>query len=157
MLEKYLQILDESLDQKLEILTDIEDKSKEQSEMIVNDISLDEIDRNMDEKSELIDKINKMDDGFQAMYDKIKDELNEHKGEFSDQIDRLKKKIMLVMEKSTSIEAIEARNKAAMEKRFAVEHRSNSDRISVATAARSYYEVANKLNAITPQFMDQKN
>lgn len=156
MLEKYLQILEESLDKKLEILTEIERKSREQSEMITDGGSLDEIDANMDAKTELINQINKLDDGFEAMYDNIRNELQVHKDEYKDKIEVLKKKITSVMEKSTTIEATEQRNKAAMEQRFAIEHRSNSDRISTASAVRDYYNVANKLNAVTPQFMDQK-
>lgn len=155
MLKKYLQILDESLDKKIDILTQIEKLSREQADLI-NDGTFEEIDINMDSKTELIEQINRMDDGFSAMYDNIKTELEKNKSEFADEIAVLKKKITSVMEKSTSIEAVEARNKAAMEKRFAIEHKSNSEKINKASAAMDYYNVANKLNVITPQFLDSK-
>lgn len=156
MLKKYLQILDESLDKKIEILTQVEKLSREQSDMIANEASFEEIDKNMDAKAELIEQINKMDDGFSAMYDNIKAELDKNRTEFKSEIATLKKKITTVMEKSTSIEAIEARNKAGMENRFSVVHKDNSERLGKASAVRDYYNVANKLNVITPQFLDSK-
>ena len=60
------------------------------------------------------------------------------------------------MEKSASIEAIEARNKQAMEKRFAVAHKNSRQKLSTVSAAQDYYRVNSKLNVITPQFMDTK-
>ena len=156
MLKKYLQIMDESLDKKIDILTQVEKLSREQSELISKEASFEDIDANMDAKAELISQINKMDDGFSAMYENIKSELEAKKDEFNDEIRILKEKITMVMEKSPSIEAIETRNKAGMEKRFAFEHKSNSERINKAGAVRDYYNVANKLNVITPQFLDSK-
>lgn len=156
MLKKYLQILDESLDKKIEILTAIEAKSKEQAELIEHEASFEDIDANMDAKAELIEQVMKLDEGFDAMYKNIKENLEAQKAECKDQIAGIQEKIKAVMAKSTSIEAIEARNKAAMEKRFAVAHKDNKQRMTSADAVRDYYKVANKLNAITPQFMDQK-
>ncbi len=60
------------------------------------------------------------------------------------------------MELSASIEAVEARNKAEMEKRFAFEKKSIQDQRRTSAAAYDYYKVTNKLNAVTPQFMDRK-
>lgn len=156
MLKKYLQILDESLDKKIDILTRLEELSRKQAEMITNDMPFEDIDANMDAKAELIEQINRLDDGFSAMYDNLKVELNKNKDEYKEEIKGLKAKITTVMERSTSIEACEARNKTAMEKRFSIEHKNNNDRISKASAAMDYYNVANKLNVITPQFLDSK-
>ena len=78
-----LQILKESLSQKLLILQAIEAKSKEQAELISKpDVALEDIDHNMDEKSDLINKLTKLDTGFEALYDNIRKELVEHKDQF---------------------------------------------------------------------------
>lgn len=156
MLKKYLQILSESLDKKYEILSAIEEKSREQSEMIENDASFEDIDRNMDEKAELIEQINRLDEGFQAMYDNIKANLENEKESCKDDIAAIQKKITSVMSKSASIETIENRNKAAMEKRFSIFHKDSRQRVVQASAVKDYYNVVNKLNAVTPQFMDSK-
>ncbi len=156
MLDKYLKILSESLDKKAEILLSIESKSKEQRELIEGEADLGAIDANMDEKDALITELIKLDEGFEALYDNIKSELNEHKDEHKDAIAAIQDKIRTVMELSTSIEAIEARNKADMEKRFSFEKKNMQDQRKASTAAYDYYKVSNKLNAVTPQFMDKK-
>ena len=156
MLDKYLKILSESLDKKAELLKSIEDKSKEQSELIANMAELEDIDANMDAKDVLITELLKLDEGFEAMYENIRSELGDHKDEYADEIKSIQGKITRVMELSTSIEAIEARNKTEMEKRFSIERKNLQDQRKVSTAAYDYYKVSNKLNAITPQFMDKK-
>ncbi len=156
MLEKYLKILMESLDKKTEILQQIEKKSNEQSDLIKDKAELEVIDANMDEKDALITELIKLDEGFEALYDNIKAQLNEHKDEHKDIIRSIQDKIRTVMELSASIEATEARNKAEMEKRFAFEKKSLQDQRRASTAAYDYYKVSNKLNAVTPQFMDKK-
>ena len=75
MLGRYLKILDESLDKKLALLKEIEDLSLSQSVMIEDGAAFEDIDANMDDKAALIDRINKLDEGFQAMYDNIKENL----------------------------------------------------------------------------------
>ena len=156
MMDKYLKILSESLDKKADLLKDIEKKSREQSELIKSDASFEEIDDNMDQKADLIEEVIKLDNGFEAMYDNIKAELNDQKDEYKEQIDQIQDKIRMVMELSTSIEAVEARNKTQMEKRFSSERKALKDQRKVSTAAYDYYKVSNKLNAVTPQFMDRK-
>jgi len=156
MLERYLQILSESLDKKIDILTSIENLSREQSALIEAEAGFEEIDANMDAKNELVDQILKLDEGFQAMFEKIDSELGDRKEEFKTQIVELQARITIVMEKSTSIEVIEARNKQAMEKRFARAHKDSRQKLNAAAAAHDYYKVNSKLNVITPQFMDTK-
>lgn len=156
MLDKYLKILSESLDKKADILRAIETKSREQSELISDNAELEAIDANMDDKDALITELTKLDEGFEALYDNIKNELSEHKDEHKEEILAIQDKIRTVMELSTSIEAVEARNKSAMEKRFAFEKKSLQDQRRASTAAYDYYKVSNKLNAVTPQFMDKK-
>ncbi len=156
MLERYLQILSESMDKKLDIITQVETLSKEQTKLIEGEGTFEDIDANMDAKNDLIEQILKIDEGFQAMYDNIKSEVEANKNSHKDAIANIQKKITLVMEKSASIEAIEARNKKAMEKRFAKAHKDSRQKLNVAAAAQDYYRVNSKLNAITPQFMDTK-
>ena len=156
MLERYLQILSESMDKKLDILTQVENLSREQTKLIEGEGSYEDIDANMDAKNELIEQILKMDEGFQAAYDKLKAEIEANKNQYKDQIADIQGKITLVMEKSASIEAVEARNKKAMESRFASAHKDSRQKLNVAAAAQDYYRVNSKLNAITPQFMDTK-
>jgi len=156
-MENYLQILEESLVEKRVILTQLEQKSKEQSAMIVSDdFTLEQIDKNMDEKAKLIAKLETLDSGFDTLYEKIKTELVQNKDKYKKQIASLQKLIGKIMEQSASIEAIEARNKKAMEERFRKERKQLQVKKNASDAARYYYNSANKLNYVNPQFLDQK-
>ncbi len=156
MLGKYLKILDESLDKKIDILKELDRLSREQSSLIDEGASLEDIDANMDAKDSLITEILKLDEGFEALYEDIRVNLKENKDEYKTEIDGIRGKITTVMEYSTSIEAVEARNKDRMETRFAQERKDLQDRRKASTAAYDYYRVSSKLTAVPPQFMDKK-
>ena len=73
MINSYIQILQDSLVKKLELLTRIEEKSLEQSRMLKSrDVDLTLVDFNMDEKATLINEILALDDGFEVLYEKIR-------------------------------------------------------------------------------------
>ena len=153
-LEVLLQILQDSLEQKLLVLTAIEQKSKEQSVLVSNpEVALDDIDKNMEEKSELIDKLTR---GFETLYNSIREELQEKKDAYKPQIAKIQDLISKVMEKSASIEVIEARNKTAIEGIFRNRKKDLQHKKNVSTVARQYYQSANRLTVIPPQFLDKK-
>jgi len=156
-LEVLLQILQDSLEQKLLVLTAIEQKSKEQSVLVSNpEVALDDIDKNMEEKSQLIDKLTRLDGGFETLYNSIREELLDKKDAYKSQIAKIQDLISKVMEKSASIEVIEARNKTAIEGIFRNRKKDLQHKKNVSTVARQYYQSANKLTVIPPQFLDKK-
>ena len=156
MMKNYLQIMQESLMQKLDILSQIEEKSKEQGIMAAReDVTLEEIDANMDEKSALIDKLTQLDAGFEALFDNIRKELLDNKDAYKEQIRCIQELVSEVMAKSASIEALEARNKAAIEEIFRKRRKELQHRKNVSSAANSYYKTANKLSYVNPQFLDR--
>ena len=157
MIKNYLHILQESLEKKCMILDQIEEKSKEQSEMIKQDIfSMENIDQNMDEKAMLISQMTQLDNGFDTLYNKIRSEIVKDKNLYKDDILKIQKLISAIMEKSSSIEALEARNKISIEEKFKQERQNLKSKKNVSNIAYNYYKTANKLDFLTPQFLDQK-
>lgn len=157
MIGSYLQILQDSLIKKSALLTKIEEKSKEQSELIKNpDLNMAKIDSNMDEKNELIQEILKLDDGFEHLYQRIKKELEENKEQYKEEILKLKGLISRVTEKSTSIQVIEARNKTEMDMFFSKQKKGIQTKRNAMTVARDYYQNMNKVKHVSPQFLDRK-
>ena len=156
-LESLLQILQDSLEQKVVLLTAIEEKSKEQEMLIKKDnFTFKEIDENMDAKSALIEKLTLLDSGFETLYAKIREELLENKDQYRVQIEEIQNLIVEVTARGASIEAIEARNKAAIEAYFKKEKRIIQNKKNVSSVAQNYYKTAKNLNNIPPQFLDQK-
>ena len=157
MMGNYLQILQDSLVKKLELLDEIEKKSLEQADMIKEpNVDLALVDFNMDEKAKLIDDVLALDDGFESIYEKIREQLIANKEQFKPQINALQNLIEKVTEKSASIQAIEARNKAQMEVVFASQKREVQSRRNAMSVAKDYYQTMNKVKHVSPQFLDQK-
>lgn len=157
MISNYLQILQESLERKLRLLTEIEEKSKEQSAMLkCSNLDIDSIDRNMDEKTELIQEVLKLDDGFEHLYERIKEELATNKEQYRTQILQLQALISKVTEKSTSIQVIEARNKSEMDLYFSKQKKGLQYRRNAMSVASDYYQNMNKVKHVSPQFLDKK-
>ena len=157
MIMSYLNILQDSLIKKIELLEQIEKKSLEQSEMIKEtNVDLELVDVNMDEKAKLIEEIVKLDNGFESIYEKVREQLLVNKEQYKVQIHNLQGLISKVTEKSTTIQAIEARNKAQMDIVFATQKKEVQNRRNAMSVARDYYQNMNKVKHVSPQFMDHK-
>lgn len=157
MITSYLNILQDSLIKKIELLEQIEKKSVEQSEMIkVTNVDLELVDINMDEKAKLIEEIVKLDKGFESIYEKVREQLLVNKEQYKVQIHNLQGLISKVTEKSTAIQAVEARNKAQMDIVFATQKKEVQNRRNAMSVARDYYQNMNKVKHVSPQFMDHK-
>lgn len=157
MMKSYLQILQDSLDKKLQMLVKIEEKSLEQSVMLKNqEVDLVAVDKNMDEKAELIEAVLSLDNGFESIYEKIREQLISNKEQYKDEIKTIKALIEKVTEKSASIQAIEARNKAQMEVVFNSQKKSLQGKRNAMSVARDYYQNMNNVKHVSPQFLDRK-
>ena len=156
-MEALLQILQDSLEKKINLLGTIEEKSKEQEIIIKKEnFTFQEMDENMEEKSKLIEQLSLLDNGFETLYEKIRKELLENKEQYRIQIEEIQNLIVEVTARGASIEAIEARNKAAIEAYFSREKKELQKRKNVSSVARSYYQTAKQMNNVVPQFLDTK-
>ena len=91
MLASSLDMLEESLRKKIEIMTEIEAENERQKEVLSNPDSVNEdlFDATVDTKGELIDKLVALDDGFQSLFDRVKEEVGSNREKFADQINAL--------------------------------------------------------------------
>lgn len=157
MMNSYLQILQDGLRKKLEVLSRIEAKSRQQAQLLKEEkVSFEAIEQNMDEKAQLIEELENLDTGFEALYEKIREELIPRKEEYKEEISLLQDLISQVTEKSASIQAIEARNKAEMEMFFTRERKTLQTKRNAMSVATDYYQNMNKVKNVAPQFLDKK-
>ena len=106
--EKYVHILEESLQKKIELLNQIEEKTLEQKTILEQELTdLDAWECNIEEKGELLDELNLLDTGFQGIYDRIGTELIDHKQAYATSIQNLQKAIKIITEKAISIQVKE--------------------------------------------------
>lgn len=157
MMDNYLVILEESLQKKLKVLEEIAVYNQEQEQLLRKEsVSLEELDENMKQKDELIQKVTALDEGFETLYERIKEQLLADKDAYKEQIRKLQQLISQVTEKGVSIQAQETRNKKLIEDYFKKERSQLRQNRQSSRAAYNYYKSVNNTNVVMPQMMDQK-
>lgn len=156
-MENHLNILSESLDQKIAILEQLCRLNELQEQAFKKEeADLEAFDRAVDEKDQLIDKLLSLDDGFEALYERLSEELKAHREEYADQIKTLQAKIAKVTELSMSVQAQEARNKKLVEEYFAKARRGIKQGRQSSKAAYDYYKSMSGAGVGAPSILDSK-
>lgn len=157
MIENYLNILEESLKKKMDVLMRIQEVNDVQTDILKKEpVDLEAFDRTVDEKDLYVQELTGLDDGFESLYDKIRQELIENRQQYAGQIQRLKELITQITEKGVSIQAHEERNKALVESYFKKERGQLGKSRKNSKAVYGYYRNMNNRNVTQPHFMDQK-
>lgn len=120
--DDYIQIMIESLSKKSELLDKIIRSNEEQHECVA-DKTFDEVDWDsfnliVEQKQQSIDRIVKMDEGFQSLYDRVKEQLNGDKEKYSEQIREIQRLIGIITDQGAKITTGEERNRKIIEKTF---------------------------------------
>ena len=159
MVSASLDMLEESLVKKLEVMRKIEGENIKQKDILSNtsDETLYLFDQTLDRKGEYIDQLSSLDDGFQTLFDNVKKEIGDHKELYAEQIKRMQGLIHDITDLSASLEAQERRNKKLAEDFFSIQRQDMNHSRSSSAAAFNYYQTMNNFKNIPPQFMDKKN
>lgn len=156
MTTNYLQMMIDSLKKKKGILIRIIELNEEQNQILSEEtLNGDAFDDNMKAKGSCIDELDLLDEGFQSLYDRIKEELAGNKTKYSREIAEMKQLIKEVTELGAKIEEQEAHNKVKVEAMFRRERQEHREAKRSASMAKSYYQNMSKLSN-EPQFMDTK-
>lgn len=141
----YLSILEESLRKKLMVLDKIQIYNEKQYECFsAENVDMAGFDAAIEEKGKLIEELAKLDEGFETLYANIAEQLQKEKSKHAMQIKALQDLVRQVTEKSVSIQAQEARNKALIEAYFAKEKKQIREGRVNSKAAYGYYKSLNK-------------
>lgn len=155
--DSYIAILEDSLVKKADILRQLQLLSQEQSDILDDEGMMPEqFEENVEKKEALINKLASLDDGFEQLYERVREELISGKDQYSDSIRHMQEMIRDVTDRSVQIQAIEARNKEKAQRRFG-EIRSQIREVKHSgKAVSSYYQNMMKMNSVEPQFWDSK-
>jgi hypothetical protein len=153
----YIEILKNSLLKKKAVLDKISEQNKMQADIAkAEKFDYDAFGRTLDEKDKLIAEINTLDDGFQSVYDRVKEELTLHKETYAVEITELKQLVTAITDKSMDVEAEEKRNRELiMNRKITIKKEIGMARTTNRTAA-NYYKTMSKLNVVDAQFLDAK-
>lgn len=157
MEQNCVQILAQSLEKKSQVLDKIIEQGNLQEAILKQDkFDMDAFDKSIDEQNRLIEELDKLDRGFESLYDRIREELLAHKEKYTVEIKRMKELIQQITDKVVIVNAAELRNKRMAENQFKKEKIAIQQSVSKSKVARDYYNSMNKLNCVAPQFYDSK-
>lgn len=157
MIENCLSILEDSLKKKIEVLKRIHAANETQTAILKEDsVDLEAFDKVVDEKDLYIEELISLDDGFEALYEKVRQELDGNRSKYAEQIKRMQGLITDITDRSVAVQAQEARNKALVEKCFKAERQNLGQSRKNSKAAYGYYQNMSNKNVPQSHFMDQK-
>lgn len=157
MIENYLGILESSLEKKVMVLDEIGDYNDKQQQLLKQEkVSMEELDANMEEKDVLIQKLTELDEGFETLYERIREQLLANKDAYKEQIKRIQGLISQVTDKSVSIQAQESRNKKLIEDYFAREKSQIRQGRQASKTAYNYYKSMSNVDDVSSSILDQK-
>lgn len=152
----YLEMLSDSLDKKIAILSELSRLTALQKELASADsFDADEFSGIVERKGSLIDELERLDNGFSLLYNNVKEQLDNNKAAYAEQIKLIQGKISLILDDNAALTVAEESNKKLIESRFAsLKKEIHQVRKSRSTAA-NYYKT---MNNITDEayFLDSK-
>lgn len=153
----YIQIMIQDLQKKVRILEAIEDADERQKVVLeTSGVEPEEFDAIVEEKSKYIEQLETLDQGFEAMFARVREVLDQERSTYRDEIATMQELIRTITDKSVNIRVQEQRNKELMTQLFSnIKKQVKEVRMS-QKAVNQYYQGVMKKEYIEPQFWDQK-
>ena len=149
----YILILKEDLKKKNLILDKIILANQKQADALDDpNLDPDDFDHIVEEKANLIEQLEKLDDGFEQVYARVREELQDNKDAYKEDIALMQKMIRQLTDKSATIQVQEMRNKDKMTQKFAAIKKQVREIRSSQKVVNQYYRNMMKTNYIDPQF-----
>lgn len=154
----YIRMLRESLEKKVRILTNIEAANEDQERILKDAYSTpDELDENMETKDRLVDEIIRLDNGFQEMYDHVREALQKDKSAYADDIRAMQELIREITDRSNHVKMQEQANKRLAEAKFSGIREKAREIRKNEKAVSTYYRNMMKIDKqADPMFLDSK-
>lgn len=153
----YINILIESLQKKIRILDEIILADQEQREGLEDpNLDPDDFDKIVEKKSKYIEQLEQLDSGFEELFARVRDELNENREKYKEQIHTMQDLIRKITDKSLMIQKQEAQNKELMQQKFAAVRSQAREVRKSQKIVNQYYKNMMKANYNDPQFLDNK-
>ena len=154
--QNYLQVLSESLDRKIVILDELSRITESQKNIaMAENFDDEEYNRTVNEKDSLINELERLDKGFQTLYDNIKSQLDTGREKYRDEIKTLQVKIKQVLDKSAALQVAEENNRRLVTNKLSSMRKEMRQVRKTRNLAAYYYKSMNNISE-NPVFLDQK-
>ena len=110
----------------------------------------------VDDKDICIEKLNKLDEGFEILYERVGQELKENRAAYEKQIVHMQQMITEITDKSVAIQTLEERNRKAVAEALSNERKELGQGKRSLNVAMNYYRNMSGANVVPPQYMDKK-
>ena len=154
----YVIMLRESLEKKADILRVLLIRNREQAAILQDpNTTPDDLEKNMNMKAELIDRIVMLDDGFEQLFNRVKDIIEKDRDTYADEIKLMQKLIREISDLTADVEATEYKNKEYAKTRFANIKKDIREVKKSSDVVTSYYKNMMSHNKVEdPAFLDKK-
>ena len=153
----YIAALKQGLEKKIQILDKIIQANAVQRQLLADpELDPDDFEKNLNDKAALVEQLTMLDDGFDSVSERVREELQQNREAYAADIPRMQNYISVIMEKSTQIQTEEQRNRELAVQKFASVKKQIREVKSSHKAVNEYYQNMMKLNYVDPQFMDNK-
>ena len=157
MNKQYVTALEESLEKKIRVLDEIYRISQLQTEILdKKPMDFERFDAYVDDKDICIEKLDKLDEGFEILYERVGQELKENRAAYEKQILHMQQMITEITDKSVAIQTLEERNRKAVAEVFSDERKELGQGKRSLNVAMNYYRNMSGTNVVPPQYMDKK-
>ncbi len=160
MVEKkaYITILMDILEKKAEILDGLLDRTARQDVCLGSQLpDMDEFEILVDQKEELIEELNRLDTGFERIYDNVKEDLDINRNHYQKEIEKLQELIKSLLDKGMKLQVQEKKNKLKLELYFSKSKKEVRVFKQSNRSAASYYNNMNSESSGRSYFLDKKN
>jgi hypothetical protein len=151
------KVLEDTIQRKEQCLDALLVLTKNQEAVLVREkFSMEEFEALMEKKEPFIEKISEFDAGFEAVFAKIKPEMETYKKEFEPRIRGMQEKIKSVLEKGAALCTLEEQNKTRLEHCLKDKKQEIKNFKRSSQTVSSYYK--NMSGTVSEQsfFMDKK-
>lgn len=154
----YIQMLIQSLEKKIEALEKIQTYNIEQNDILQqSEVDFDAWEATVDKKGEEIDKIAFYDEGFENVYQRVKEMLETKREAFKEEIKTLQKLITKITELTVNVQVQEERNKQLAQTCFTRYKKQSRQFKENKKVLNVYRNQMRQTNVVDAQFLDKKN
>lgn len=141
----YVNMMVDVLKRKERILFVLLEKTREQETLLKEEeLNQERFHEILEEKGTLIDELNEMDEGFDALFQKVEKEVATHRERYRESIEEMQKRITTVSDLGVQIQALEARNSEHLKVYLSSQRkRIREFHVNSKTASSYYQNMAN--------------
>ena len=117
---EYIRIMTESLEKKRDILGKVIELNKQQKFLLQDpNLSPEQFEENMQYKANLVDQLNLLDSGFEKLFNRVRDALNNNRDLYTSEIRRMQELIKDITALLNTVQTQEVRNREEVTRKFA--------------------------------------